>query len=433
MTNGNAPTNGPTLHVLAFSGDASLRPELEAAARSLGGDLDVVLRFFNDQRLALEHARTRRPDVIAVETDDPNGLRRFSEAVADLNPVPVLIAVRTGSAYTRDDPESYFIAAARAGVRDFLRRPVSSFEMRQVFERNVTPRATSFRPSGRVVSFLSNKGGVGKSTLAVNTACAVGARRPDDVLLIDASLQMGVCASMLGLEPESTLVDAASELQRLDGSLLRRLSVPHSSGCRVLAAPRDAVEAVCIDEAVVSRILALARSEFALVVVDTFPILDAIAMATLDLSDRVHVVSTLALPTVVGLRGLFTVLEQVGIPVARQRVLVNDTHPSFAGKLTATDVANHLKRDIEAIFPFDKRVLAAYDIGRPISAAGTRWLGFGRAIHRFAASLDEWLATSPSDSARSVPSGARLPIAGASLDAAGEDHRGHGALHEAAP
>ena len=46
-------------------------------------------------------------------------------------------------------------------------------------------------------------------TFAVNVACELATRHPDDVVLIDASLQGGSCAMMLDLKPNAGLVDAA--------------------------------------------------------------------------------------------------------------------------------------------------------------------------------------------------------------------------------
>ena len=71
---------------------------------------------------------------------------------------------------------------------------------------------------------------------------------PEKVLLIDASLQMGVCASMLDLKPATTMTDAYHERDRLDETLLRQLATPHDCGLHLLAAPADAVEAAYIDE-----------------------------------------------------------------------------------------------------------------------------------------------------------------------------------------
>lgn len=373
--------------LLIHGADRRLKDEIDAALATIA-KVDAVTRFVEDERLALEQARTRRPDVVLVETRDVALLRRFAEATDGTRPEPALVIVcRGGEAIGRDD---FFIQATRARVRDFLTRPISSNELVAVLDRQLPHEDGGVRSDkgGRVLSFIGNKGGVGKSTLAVNTAVKLGQRHPDDVLLVDASLQMGVGASMLDLDPETTLVDAVDADDRLDGALLRRLAVPHASGIRLLAAPRDAVEASRVDDAVVSRVLSLARREFRFVVIDTFPLLDGVAMAIIDLSDAVFVVCSSALPNVIGVQSLLGVLERVGLPRSRQKVLLNETHPSYAGRLSARDVADQLGRDIEAVFPFDRRILTAFNTGEPLAWRGSRRFGFAKAMHRFVADLD---------------------------------------------
>src|SRR5207253_5919704 len=107
----------------------------------------------------------------------------------------------------------------RADVRDFLRQPLSGTELRQVLDRLSSQSSAAPREQrGRVVSFVSNKGGVGKSTLGVNVACGLALRHPDQVLLIDASLQGGTCAMLLDLKAATSLVDAIRERDRLDAT-----------------------------------------------------------------------------------------------------------------------------------------------------------------------------------------------------------------------
>src|SRR5262249_29585563 len=152
------------------------------------------------------------------------------------------------------------IELLRADVQDFLRRPLSATELRAVFDRLFArPAAAPSGDRGRVVSFVSNKGGVGKSTLAVNVACGLALRHPDEVLLIDTSLQIGTCAVMLDLKPSASIVDAVRERDRLDATLLRNLTLKHGTGLRLLAAPADALEASEVDDAALARVLNLAR------------------------------------------------------------------------------------------------------------------------------------------------------------------------------
>ena len=235
-------------------------------------------------------------------------------------------------------------------------------------------------PNGKIISFVSNKGGVGKSTMSVNVAAGLAARYPERVLLIDASLQMGVCASMLDLKPATTLTDAMRERNRLDETLIRQLAMPHPCGLHLLAAPRDALEAAEVDEEAMARVLTLARRTYDYVVVDTFPLLDSVMMAVLDLSDRVFLVTESVVPTLLGMVSLIRVLDQLGFPKERQRVIVN-RYSNFAGNLKPDDVARRLGRDVDHVIPYQKKLLIASNIGQPYILGATTWWGVGKALH----------------------------------------------------
>src|SRR5207237_6082693 len=129
-----------------------------------------------------------------------------------------------------------------------------------------------------VAAFLGNRGGVGKSALSVNVACGLARRYPDEVLLVDTSLQVGTCAMLLDLKPTTSIVDAIRERDRLDKTLLRHLTLRHGSGLRLLAAPTDALEGSEVDDEAISRIINMARRSFEYVVIDTFPMLDSVLM-----------------------------------------------------------------------------------------------------------------------------------------------------------
>jgi hypothetical protein len=144
-------------------------------------------------------------------------------SIADIHAVPF-------ADWLANVPVSY---ALRSGVRDFLRRPLSPEDVRQLLGRMERFAAHPTTSIGKVVALISNKGGVGKSMLSVNIAAELGRRNPGQVLLIDASLQMGVCASMLDLEPTTTLTDAAHQRDRLDQRLIRecRSRTPPACTC----------------------------------------------------------------------------------------------------------------------------------------------------------------------------------------------------------
>ncbi len=378
--------------ILLVSNDPDLPTEWQAAEAALGS-MRVITHFAENRRDAVKVATSRQPDIILLASGETD-LGAFAAELRDAAPLAHLVGVLDRRQFESGDEESAFVVAAtRAGVRDFVRRPLSSSELIGCFRRldhGASGNGTS-QPAraGRVVCFVSNKGGVGKTTLAVNVACELGRRAPGRVLLVDAALQLGLCATMLNLQPEVTVYDVVSQIDRLDGTLLRELTIPHESGIDLLAAPGDAVEAAAIDEESLSRILGVARLTYDYVIVDTFPMLDGIAIATFDRADEVWQVVAPTVPTVLGAERLLSLLEGVGVEQERQRILVNVSVPPHGGGLSARDVATRLNRQVDLVVPFCRGAVAACNTGRPIVLAERRWGGFRRSIGELATLVAE--------------------------------------------
>lgn len=366
-----------SLQLLVIAEDESLVDEVRDALERVR-DVRAQVHAESSLRRALEWARDRRPELVVVSAEGgADGLRAAGEGVFEASRESLVVA-----AYRADEigEPGALIPAVRASVRDFVQRPVSSLELEQVLRRLLDGGAAGGTTRGRVVSFVSNKGGVGKSTLATSTACLLAQRHPDRVLLVDASLQLGVCASLLDLECETTLADAARQTERLDDELLRTLSVRHECGLRLLAAPRDALDAADVGEQSISRVITVARRSFDFVVVDTFPMVDSVALAILDLSDLVEVVISGLVPNVLGAEAFLGVLGKLGLPEERQRLVLNSSHPGFGGSLRPVDVATRLDRTLDHVVPYSRRVLAAVNSGRPAVLGLRRFGRFGRAL-----------------------------------------------------
>lgn len=414
------------LHVLCVGHDPNLPGELEAALEGVRG-VRCQVHAVRNQRAGVEVARDRTPDLIVVEMGPTvRTIRTFAEEVLHAAPDTTLAA--TYAPGEAGDGAGLFVEGLRIGVKDFLRRPLSSGELQQLIDRLVRDVGPKADAGGAVVSFVSNKGGVGKSTLSVNTACALGQRAPDRVLLIDSSLQLGTCASMLDLTPATTISDAVREYDRLDETLLRELSVQHASGCRLLASPHDPAEAYDIEAEQLGRIISLARRAFDHIVVDTFPLLDDHVVTILDLSDRTYVVTNATVPTVIGTARLVKTLEKLGTPVAQQRVVLNLNHPEFPGQLAATDIAERLQRDIDHLIPYQKQLLTAVNTGQPYVLEASRALFGGAFARAFTRLVDEVAAVRPTGAARArrlARPGSRAPEVAASsgdlLDPASEE------------
>jgi pilus assembly protein CpaE len=377
------------LRILVVGSDPMLEQEFVTALSGVP-DRKGVVSYVDTYREAVDVARRRPANVVAVEIDRPTGeVAGFVKDLRESSPGTAIVGVYRPDRLEQGRSESgTIIELLRAHVQDFLRRPLSATELRASLDRVLArPVAAAPAAQGCVAAFLSNKGGVGKSTLAVNVACALALQHPDEVLLIDSSLQVGMCAMMLDLKTTTSIVDAIRERDRLDRTLLRHLTLRHGSGLRLLAAPLDALEGAEVDDEAIARIVNMARRAFKFVIVDTFPMLDNVLMTILDLTDAAFVVVQGTAPAVAGIARFLPVLDGLGLQASRQRIVLNYNYPSFLGNLQPGDIGGRLRRDIDYVVAYDKQVLVSMNTGSPRVIHAGRWDRFGKMVRQIADDL----------------------------------------------
>jgi pilus assembly protein CpaE len=376
-------------HLLVISSDPGLAAELEDALPSIPG-VRFTVQSETDLRRGVELARDRALDLVVLRLEESESrLPEIADAIKRDSPGTHIVAAYTEDFLHGEHSPALIIQSMRAHVTDFLRRPVSPSELAGVLDRQlINARSSGSGVDGAVVSFISNKGGIGKTSVSLSTAVLLAKWHPDRVLLIDASLQLGICGSMLDVEPATGLVDACREAFRLDTTLLRNLTARTKSGLRVLTAPRDAIQAAQVDEAAVARVIGIARRAFDYVIVDTFPAVDAVSMAILDLTDQAYVVTSDLVPIVQSMPAYIDVVLGLGVPEDRLRIVLNQPYPNFSGRLGADIVAERLGRDIDHAIPYSRRLLAAANLGRPYVLNAPSWFGFGKALKKLALEIE---------------------------------------------
>src|SRR5208282_4102560 len=85
----------------------------------------------------------------------------------------------------------------------------------------------------KVITIFSNKGGVGKTFIGVNIACAL-ALKGKRVLIVDLNLQASQDkARMLNLSPTNCLVDVLANMES-SSDVIQKNIIAHSSGLHFL-------------------------------------------------------------------------------------------------------------------------------------------------------------------------------------------------------
>ena len=115
----------------------------------------------------------------------------------------------------------FILDAMGAGITECLPEPITPQALHEAIRRLAVgePRERT----GQVVAFVGAKGGVGTTTLAVNTAAALAGTTDAPPLLIDLHPARGDAALLMGAEPRFSVLDAFENLHKVDESFLASL------------------------------------------------------------------------------------------------------------------------------------------------------------------------------------------------------------------
>lgn len=216
---------------------------------------------------------------------------------------------------------------------------------------------------GKVISVFSPKGGVGKTTVAVNLGVALANHGASKVCLVDMDLAFGDVAITLQVIPDHTIADTVEAEEHLDFSLLETLLTQHE-GCSILAAPTHPDARERISPALIQRVLQILRDHFDYVVVDTAPTFDEHVVAAFEETDECVIIATLDVPTVKNVKVAIETLDNLDLAQGSRHLLLNRADDEVG--LSPQVVESLLKMKISTSLPTALAVATATNNGRPI-------------------------------------------------------------------
>ena len=351
-------------------------------------DIDVVGSAASGGE-AITLATSLTPDVVLMDINMPDmdGIAA-TELLARAVPTAsvVMMSVQGEADYLR--------RSMLAGAREFLVKPFSSDELtasiRQVYARErekvsfmaaaapaaTTPAATGSNGAakgsgggepGIVVAVFSPKGGVGRTTVAVNLAVAAATELGKKVVLIDGSFQFGDVGVLLNLNPKNkSIADLVPELEQAgnDVESIDTFVINHSAGIRVLLAPPSPEMAELITPSGIRRIIDTLRKTHDLVVVDCTAFFNDTTLAILDSADTILTMLSLEITSIKNMRLFLEVADQLGYEAGKVRLVLNRADSALG--IRVADVEHSIGRKVDDTIVSDGRsVVYALNRGVP--------------------------------------------------------------------
>ncbi len=363
-------------------------------SKLLGFESDIeVVGSAASGREAIEMAARLTPDVVLMDINMPDmdGISATERLSSEVPTAAVVMMSVQGEA-------DYLRRSMLAGAREFLVKPFSSDELtssiRQVYTRErekqsrmavappapsastggAAPTAVAVRPTssqresgepGRVVAVFGPKGGVGRTTLAVNLAVAAATELGQQTVLVDGSFQFGDVGVLLNLNPKNkSIADIIPELENGEIESLDTFVINHSAGIKVLLAPPSPEMAELITPVGAKRMVEALRAENDLVVVDCMSTFNDTTLAILDLADTVLTMLSLEITSIKNIRLFLEVADQLGYAQDKVRLVLNRADSSLG--IRVADVEHSIGRRVDHTIVSDGRsVVYALNRGVP--------------------------------------------------------------------
>jgi pilus assembly protein CpaE len=324
---------------------------------------------------AIELAAKLSPDIVLMDINMPDmdGIAA-TERMATAAPMTSVIMMSV------QGEADYLRRSMLAGAREFLVKPFSSDELnasiRQVNARErekmsrMTPvvsqsTADTGREPGQVIAVFSPKGGVGRTTVAVNLAVAAATELNRKVVLVDASFQFGDVGVLLNLNPKNkSIADLLPELEAGEPESLDTFVVTHSAGFRVLLAPPSPETAELITPVAVRKIIEKLRREADVVIVDCAAFFNDTTLAILDMADTILTMLSLEITSIKNMRLFLEVADQLGYEKNKVRLVLNRGDAALG--IRVADVEQSIGRKVDETITSDGRsVVYALNRGVP--------------------------------------------------------------------
>lgn len=220
----------------------------------------------------------------------------------------------------------------------------------------------------KIISIYSNKGGVGKTSVAVNLAVEIAKITKENVALIDLNFQLGDVTTFLDIKPSFNISYMLQNLDKLNTEfLLSTLEKYKETSLYILADSPNYKSNNKLSIKNLSEFFDILRNTFSYVIVDTSGGFDHAALKALSLSDIIFLLMIVNLPALRNVQRCNEMFDNEKIDKEKIKIIINRYMEN--DEINSDEVEKVLSKNIYWKIPNNYfTMMSAINKGVPVSA-----------------------------------------------------------------
>lgn len=274
---------------------------------------------FVEYDMAFDYAA--KNECIAVIDISDNELKAI-EVISELNKVNKSAKIVAISNKTSTET---IIKTMRAGAKEFITKPITKTQFSDtVRELSNSPLTNSGDNSCKIISTFSNKGGIGKTSIAVNLAVEIAEMTKEKTALLDLNLQLGDVSTFLDLTPSFDVCYVVNNLANIDDTnITNALTRYKNTSLYVIADPINIEQSKEITAEQIKALIFELKKTFSYIIIDVGTNIDAKTTTALDMSDVILLTAIVNLPAVRNIQRCMNLFKKLNYPQEKIKLVLN--------------------------------------------------------------------------------------------------------------
>ncbi len=276
------------------------------------------IKLFADYNEGLKEIK-ENPENIIVFIDITDCSEESFAAIEEVKLFTSKIVI-TSSDYSTNS----IVRAMRLGAKEFLPKPVLREDLQRILSVFLQHGEEQDDTASKIITIYSNKGGIGKTTIAVNLALELAKTTKDKVALVDLNLQLGDISTFLNLNPAFDVSYVIKNLiDKRDETLLKAFEKYKDTSMYVLSDPSYIEQSESITPQQITELFKALKRVFPYIIVDMSSNIDPNSLKILDLSDWIMFTTIVNIPAIRNSQRCLNLFKSRRYPSDKVKIIIN--------------------------------------------------------------------------------------------------------------